>query len=261
LSQLNKNNDTYPNNKIRYNKIPQKVKINKGFSLIEALLSLSLSLIIILFGLQSLLTARHYFLKLQKEEQAKQAAYAALDKIRVDLLKTGLGLLLPIKQNLLQPLITENDSLSIVFSDEELTASSNYKVGQTKILLNNHSKIKKGSRICIFDLSQGEIKSVAAAGSNSFILSSPLAFSYSQEETSIVLLKEISIYLDSKKHILRRKVNRSPAQPLLEEVSLFQCDYNKESNLAKVKLNLLSAEDKNYENLIFLKNLALAFNK
>lgn len=261
MTRLIKNKFDYLNKKIQPNKMLQREKIKKGFSLIESLLSLSLSLIIVLFGLESLLTARHHFLKLQDEEQAREAAYAALDKIRFDLLKAGLGLFLPLKQGLLQALTIENNTLSIVFADEELKVISNYTAGQTKILVNSHSKIKKGCKICIFDLTQAEIKSVSAVGLHSFTISSPLAFSYAQPETSLVLLKEISIYLNSKKHILRRKVNSSPAQPLLEEVSSFQGDYDKETNLVKLKLNLLSKEEKTYESLVFLKNLALAFNK
>ena len=235
-------------------------QIHRGFSLVETLLSLFLSLIIVVSALEFLIIARNHFLKLQAEEQAKEAVYAALDKIRLDLLEAGIGLVLPIKQGSLDALRIENDILTILRAEEELKVSSDLVAGQTTISLYSLKKVKKGRKICIFDSIKGEMKSVSSGNQTSFTLSSPLTFSYSHQETKLVLLKEISFYLDTSHHILRRKVNSSPAQPLLEETALFKCDYDKKANLVRLNLTLLSKEEQNYESLVFPKNLGLAFN-
>jgi len=238
-----------------------KNKTNRGFSLVESLLSLFLSLIIVLFSLEFLITSRKHFLKLRDEQQTNEAGYAALDKIRFDILEAGLGLVSPLRQGILKAVNIENDILTIFRAEEELIISSDLIAGQTRILLDSLKKVKRGSKICIFDLTKGEMKSVLSVGQNSLIFSSPLVFSYSQHETSLILLKEISFYLDTSHHILRRKVNSSPAQPLLEEASLFKCDYDKEANLVKLTLHLFSKEEQSYESLVFPKNLALALNE
>ena len=73
----------------------------------------------------------------------------------------------------------------------------------------------------MFDSTKGEVKSIYSVDKESIVLSSPLNFSFLKEETSVFLLREVFLFLDKNKHTLRRKVNTSPAQPLLEEVGLF----------------------------------------
>jgi hypothetical protein len=92
----------------------------------------------------------------------------------------------------------------------------------------------------------------------SIVLSSPLNFSFIKEKTSLIIVKKITLYLDEKKPTLRRKVNSSPAQPLLEETSFFDFERNKAVNLVKLRLQLKTNKEKFYEISVFPKNAALA---
>ena len=68
-----------------------------------------------------------------------------------------------------------------------------------------------------------------------------------------------SIYYpkDEKTHILRRRVNSSPSQPLLEGVFSFAFEYEETSNLVRLSLCFMEQMEEEYEILIFPKNMAL----
>ena len=68
----------------------------------ESILALMLFLIVVLASLEFFGFTRNLFLKLKDKEETREAALLALDKMRVDLLAGGLGLLEPIKLGLLR---------------------------------------------------------------------------------------------------------------------------------------------------------------
>jgi len=78
------------------------------------------------------------------------------------------------------------------------------------------------------------------------------------ENSSVILLRQVTLYLDEDKRIIRRKVNASPAQPLLESVTSFEFEYEKDVNLARFGFTLDIDEEKKYETTIFPKNTAMA---
>ena len=90
----------------------------------------------------------------------------------------------------------------------------------------------------------------------SVVLASPIIYSYRQQTAEVYSVKKISFYQDLKSRILRRKVNSSPAQPLLEEVEAVEFSYDAAPNL--IKVNLKTTEEKTYELSVFPKNVDLA---
>ena len=233
-------------------------KSKKGFSLIESILTLSLFLVLVLASLEFFGFTRNLFLKLKNKEETKEAALSALDKMKTDLLAGGSGLLEPIQLGLLEG-ITQNESTLIILNKEKKLFILNDLVeGQTRIRLQSTYKVKRRREICIFDRSKGEVKSISRVEKKNIVLSSPLNSSFLKEKTCVFLLKKISLFLDKDKQILRRRVNSSPAQPLLEEVTLFGFIYDKATNLARLRLALKSNREKEYEISVFPKNAALA---
>ncbi len=238
--------------------------MRKGFSLIESLISLSLFLIIVLSSLEFFAYARTHFQILKEEQETNQAAYAALDKMRIDLLHGGSGLLIPAKLAVLDCAFEKDGRLIIYTKEKELPLLDDPVAGQTRIFLKTTKKIKKNRELCLFDSNKGEVKSIASVYKGSLVLSSPLDFSYQKETTSMILLEKISLYLDDAKKILRRKVNNSPSQPLCEDVTFFDFNYQKSSNLARLRFGLEPKcskykldEEKVYEISVFPKNMAL----
>lgn len=243
--------------------IKKREPLEKGFSLIESLMSLSLFLIILLSSLEFFASARSHFLKLKDEQETNQAAYSGLDKMRVDLLQGGLGLLMPARLGVLESISKNNGTLIIYTKEKDLSLLTDLVSGQTRILVGSTKKIKKGRELCIFDSNKGEAKPISSVNKDSLVLSSPLNSSYLKDDTSLILLKKISLFLDENKHILRRKVNSSPPQPLVEDVTSFDFDYEKSSNLARLRLGLKANKNKErrYEISVFPKNTALAFRR
>lgn len=238
-----------------------RVKRKKGFSLIESLISLSVSLIIFISAFEFFGVSRNVFLSLNKEEKAEEAATFSLDKMRIDILEAGLGLIQPIKSGLLEGLTVTDSTLTILCKEIEIPLNQDLTSGQTRISLSRSYKIKRGQQICVLDSQKGEVKSISSADKKSIILASSLEKSYSKEESSLVLIRSISYFLDEKTKILRRKVNNSPSQPLLEDVTQFNFYYNESSNLVRLRFILESNKEKPYEMSIFPKNMALAASK
>lgn len=233
----------------------------KGFSLIESLLSLSLFLIIVLTSLEFFGLTRSLFLKLKDNEETQEAASSALDKMKTDILCGGTGLLVPIQRGLLEGITENNGTLIILSKEKNLSSLHDLVKSQTRIPLESTSKVKKGREVCIFDSFKGEIKSISSVDKKNIILSSPLDFSYLKEKTSLFLLKKISLFYDKDKQTIRRKVNSSSPQPLLEDAVLFGFNYEKTTNLARLRLALKINREKKYEISVFPKNTALAISR
>jgi hypothetical protein len=233
----------------------------KGFSLMESTLALALFLVVVLASLEFFGFTRGLFLKLKTKEETREAALSALDKMRVDLLAGGSGLLEPTKLGLLDGISQEEGTLVILSKEKNLSPLNDLFEGQTRIRLQSTSELKKGREICIFDSHKGEVKSVSRADKKSITLSSPLKYSFLKEKTQVSLLQKISFFLDKEEQILRRRTNSSPAQPLLENATSFGFSYEKPSNLARLHLALTSNKEKKYEISVFPKNAALALRR
>ena len=175
----------------------------------ESILSLTLFLIVVLASLEFFGFTRDIFLKLKDKEETKEAALAALDKMKTDLLAGGSGLLEPIELGFLEG-ITQNEGTLVILSKEKnLTPLNDLLEGQTRIGLQSTRDVKKGREICIFDHTKGEVKSISRVAKKSIILSSPLNFSFLKEKSQVLLLKKISLFLDKDKHILRSIIQES----------------------------------------------------
>jgi type II secretory pathway pseudopilin PulG len=233
-------------------------KREKGFSLLESLLSLSLFLIIFLSSLEVFGIARNVFFKLNAEEKKREGVSFALDRMRLDLLDAGRGLDKPIQWGLLKGISRENDSLTLLYKEDEFRADSDLLAGQERIFLQGTQTLKKQRQICIQDSKNSEVKTVISSDKESVTLTSPLNFSYAQQETSLVLLRKITYFLDEKTRILRRRVNASPAQPLLEDVSNFYFNYDESTHLLRLQITLKEEKENMYEISVFPRNMALA---
>lgn len=230
---------------------------NLGFSLIESLLSLSLFLIILVASLEFFISTRNHFFNLKNEQEVNLAAYATLDKIRLDLCECGCGLIVAQSKGLLEAIQVINDTLIIQSKAKDIIPENDLVAGQSFIPVASTTGIKKGQYLCFTDPEKGEVKTIISVNKHGITLSSSLNSSYLKDETTFILIRTISFYLDAGRRILRRKVNASPAQPLLEDVTDFEATYETTSNIVSLSLILTTKEEKEYESSIFPKNMAL----
>ncbi|MDH7513949.1 MAG: hypothetical protein QHH14_13460 [Clostridiales bacterium] len=233
----------------------------KGFSAVETMISLALFLMIVMAVFEVFGLARGFFLKIKKGEEETQAAMAALDKMRIDLLQAGSGLSQAIRLGIIEGIKMSEESLTILNLQETLLLSEDLAPGTQRIILGAAAAISPGREICLINAQRGERRSVLSCKGKVIVLASPLEFFYRKKETQVLLVETISLYLDKGRSTIRRQVNLSSPQPLLEDVYSFDFGFDAKNNLARVNFVLKANEEKTYELLVFPKNIALSLRR
>lgn len=231
---------------------------SKGFSIIESLITLSLCLLILMAMFEVFSTARSFFLNLKKAQEEATAAMACLDKLRIDLLHAGLSLSLPIQHGTVEAVTIEEKGMSVFSLQESYQLASDLEPGTIQVPLQSKAEISVGREICFVDDQKSERKFVSSLPTaQTIVLSSPLEHSFQKDKAQLFILEKVFLYLDAQKNVLRRRVNTSSPQPLLEDVAIFDFALEEKTNLARIRLAMKSDEEKIYELLVFPKNPAL----
>jgi prepilin-type N-terminal cleavage/methylation domain-containing protein len=230
-----------------------------GFSLIEMLLVMGLSLLVVLAASEFFGITRSLFFKLKGAEEDSLAIQAALGKIRIDLLRAGFGLEPAIRAGAVEG-ITTGSSLVILSQEAKYNLVSDCVPGEKRVTLEKTSGLSAGRAVCLADEGKAERHVIAALEGNTAVLSDPIENPYAPADARLSLLEEVTYFLDVRTDVLRRKVNASPAQPLFDNAGLFEFAYLEQGNLVRVKL----ADKKNMERVhelsVFPKNLGLILN-
>lgn len=231
-----------------------------GSTLIETLISLTLCSLVLLAVFEVFGLVRKFFLDLKKNEEDRLAAMACLDKMRIDLLHAGAGLSLPIQWGTVEGFSEDGKNLVVISLEESYSLASDLPVGANQVLLDTTAEISPGREICLVDGQKSERHAVSSCpNKKALILSSPLEHSYLRDESQVFLLEKVSLYFDEEKGLIRRRVNSSSPQPLLEDVGTFNFLCEKEKNLVAVRFGLKSHQEEIYELLVFPKNTALVW--
>jgi len=227
-----------------------------GFSLIEMLLVMGLSLLVILAASEFFGITKSLFIKLKGAEEGNLAINAALGKVKIDLLRAGFGLELGIRAGAVEG-ITAGSSLVILSQEAEYNLAADCAAGEKRVALEKTSGLSAGRAVCLADERKAERHVIAALEGSTAVLSDPLENPYNGADARLSLLEEVTYFLDARTDVLRRKVNASPAQPLLDNAGLFEFAYLKEDNLVRVKLADKKNMERAHELSVFPKNLGL----
>ena len=190
-----------------------------GFTLVECLLGLALSLFVISTGLELFARSQRAFQRLKEREEAGQAALAALDKMRIDLLHAGRGLSPEIGMGLVEAAEATESELRTTSLERELALAAGAAAGDSRLPLVSTADIAAGQQIALRDGATGEVRTVVGVEAGAAVLDAPLERDYAPETASLALLERVTYFLDAPAGILRRRVNASPAQPLLERTA------------------------------------------
>ncbi len=214
--------------------------LRAGFSLLECLISLSLGFFILLSSLEIAAGARKVFFH-QKEIQEKElAAGVALEKIREDLTTAGAGLSAITGIFDFQPFQAGEEKLMLFSAEEKTSLAEDAAAGQNYLLValkpGLSSLLKKGRELVVYDGNTGGLFSISAVSGNRLTVSPPLSFDFQAGRTEVILLEKIEIYFDRQAGILRRRVNGTTGQPLMEEVSNFNAAYSPQENLVHLSI-------------------------
>ena len=230
----------------------------RGFTLFECLIGLCLSLFVVCASLEFFGAAQKSYFKLKEKEEAAQSALAALDKMSADILRAGEGLVLPVALGLIEPVAEAGGGLQIIRAERLYELSAGVGAGDTRIRLAATTDLKPGREICLVDTWNAEVHTVSSVESKAVVVSTPAGHAYALENTPVILLEKILLTLDTRQAVLRRRVNLSSAQPLLENAGEAGFFVDRTANLVRVRLRLNSQGDAAYELQLFPKNAALA---
>ena len=231
--------------------------MKKGFSLLESLLGLVVFSLIILGSLEFFGTVQTVFFRLQSGQENRQAAWAALDKIRTDFVLAGQGLARPMRLGLVNGVERDGETWILRRTNRCPKLTADPISGRTALNVTDADEDLAGRALCLFDETKGETIFIREAGNGIITLASPLQHDYRAAEATVIVLQKTSLYLEASKGVLRRKSDEASAQPLLEDVSAFELRYDPESCLAFARISLLSAPEEFYEIQFLAKNAAL----
>ena len=229
-----------------------------GFTLIECLIGLALSLLVVCSSLEFFSSAEKHYFDLKDKEESGQDVLAALDKIRIDVLHGGQGLVLPMSLGLVDGVAAAADGLLLSRAEATIILAESVAAGSVRIPAAATGDFKPGRDVCVWDEDWGEVRSVAAVEPGAIILSAPLEFDYGAGTGSFSQIETVRIIWDEAKGQLRRQANLSSPQPLLENVETAAFEVEESSSLCRVRLKLNRQGESPYELSIFLKNPALA---
>ena len=233
--------------------------MKRGFSLIECLIALSVSLFIVCAALEFFGAAGGQFFRLKSREEAAQDAMAAMDKMRIDIVRSGQGLASAIAAGAIKAVVVSGAGLTTTRAERTWVLSSNAAAGATVIhLMGGVSDIKPGRKICLSGGGKAEVMVVAAAASGTVTVSPPLGFAYTAADASLGLLEEVILSWDPGTKTLKRKVNASSAQPLLENAAFAAFENDAQAGLVRVRLSFDAQGENPYAICLFPKNPALA---
>jgi type II secretory pathway pseudopilin PulG len=237
-----------------------------GFTLIECLLGLSLSLFIITAGLGFFVRAGKTFARLKAREEAGQAALAAVDRIRIDLLHAGRGLSAEIALGLVEAAEVAGGELRTTCLDRALRLTAGAAAGDTRLLLASTADLAAGRRVALRQGTAAEIRTITRVEADGVALDAPVERSYAPETATVSLLELVACFLDAPAGVLRRRVNGTSAQPLLENAAAAAWSLDPAASLVRIRIELddpVVADIEGahpHEATVFLKNAALARN-
>lgn len=229
-----------------------------GFTLFECLLALALTLFISVAGFEFFGLARKTFFRLKDREEAAQAALAALDKVRIDLLHAGRGLAAESALGLVEAVRVTDEELRTASLEKELALAAAAGAGATRVFVVSTAGIARGQDICLREGVLGETRTVVAVEPGAVVLEAPLENGYSLEGTKVSLLERVAYFLEAPARVLRRRVNAASAQPLLDNAAAADWELDAEAELVRVRLELGLEGAPAYGTTVFLKNPALA---
>ncbi len=231
-----------------------------GFTLVELLVGLTLSLFVISTGVEFFGLAHRIFGRLKTREEADQAAMAALDRMRIDLLHAGRGLGAVSAAGLIVPVRAEADELVTTALERALDLAAPVQSGTTRLPLLSTAGIARGRRIALLQNGVGEVLSVVRVEPDAVVLEGPLEGDYDPAAASASLLESVTYLLDPAERVLRRRANGGGAQPLLEATRLAVWTYDAASHIARIRIELEVEGANVHETTVFIKNASLAGN-
>jgi prepilin-type N-terminal cleavage/methylation domain-containing protein len=198
----------------------------KGFSLLEVLVALTISLSILTVVFTNVTESARHSKKVITNQQRIEAIFHTMDSIRTDLTKCGMRLneastffSFPLFEN-------GSSSFKVIYGIEKEPLLEDSTSGGNTITMNRNEFFQKKKKIVIYDPERKvyEINEIKEISGNQFTLLNNLQNDYARHSTAVIV-NEVEYKLYSSQNALKRKINNGYFQPLMEEVTDFQITF------------------------------------
>lgn len=202
----------------------------KGFSVLEVILALAISLSVLTIVFAHVSESARHSKKIITNQQRMETIFYTMDMIRLDLTKCGMRLQEASKFFSFPLFENSNCSFKVIYGIEKETLLADSFSGENTITMNRNEFFQKRKKIVIYDQEKEvyETNEITGINDTQFTLLNALRNDYPKNSTAVVL-NEVEYKLYSHQSALKRKVNRGYFQPLMEDVSNFQVTFYPES--------------------------------
>jgi competence protein ComGF len=211
----------------------------KGFSLVEALVALTLGLGIMVLVVSNISESARSSKKVIHHQEKMESIFHTVEMIRSDLTKCGMRLREAARVFPLSLFQNSDYSFKVTYGIGDEALIRDCLGGENTISIVRNEFFNRGKKIMIYDPNQGvyEINEIKALHGSDLILSSPLQNDYSCK-SPVIVLKEVEYKHYNEQHALKRKVNKGYFQPLIEQVTDFYVKFFPESSSVLYRIEI-----------------------
>ncbi len=229
--------------------------MNNGFSIIELLVVMTISLVIFSLVISNLIEGIEIGKKVTSRHKLLESLFFTVDTIKNDLTKCGMRLQEASSIFNLQLFSHSDSGFKIIYGLDEGVLLENSYIGDNKIEISKEKIVTKGTKILIYDPigKQYEFSEVKKISGQSLLLKFELKKEH-LKHSIIIPLKEIEMKLYKKQKVLKRKIDKGYFQPVIEGVTDFYISFLNDSNSVLYRLEINNREQ--IRGYIFLSNMA-----
>lgn len=207
--------------------------MEKGISLVETIISLTLSLFILLLTSMFVDFVRKESSKEKENMEDLQELCTGIDRVRFELRRCGLGLSPLWEKENFEIFKLSDNSINLRRANKKSPITVKSFKGEKKIVVEKPEIFKEGREVIITDFLKFEWKKILKIENGVLELEEALENDYS-EDAEVIQINCVSFKYDSKKKILRMSQNSGPYQPLIEKIE--NCSFKKDGNIIVLSL-------------------------
>ncbi len=225
----------------------------KGFSVLEVLITLSLSCLALTIVISNITGAVGYSKKITNNQQKMEAIFHTVETIRSDLTKCGQRVRIASENCGFNMFENSEQSFKVLYGVKDESLTGNCWSGETKIPMERSAYFTRKKKILLFDSEKKtyEFNKIKDLENEHVVLTEKLQNDYSKNSLAIVL-NEVEYKIYSKQRTLKRKVNNGYFQPLIDNVTDFYVQFFPEASsvLYRIEIN----EQEQVRGYVFLTN-------
>ncbi len=209
--------------------------MEKGFSLMETIISMTLSLFILLFTSLFVDFVRKESLKGKEEMEDLQEIYSGIDRLGYEIKRCGIGLSLLWEKEDYKILSISENSISLRRGNGKSFLKERAFKGEKRIIVEEPFLFKERREVIITNKIRFENNKILKIKKHEIRLSDSLEDDY-PEGAEVIQINFISFKYDMGKKVLRMSQNSGSYQPLIERIE--NCTFKKDGKI--IILNFLS---------------------